>query len=165
MYMSTYVSLLISIYLSIYLSIYQKCVPTYLLWTPAYDQAKAGRPARTYIEQLCEYTGCSPEDLPEVMNYREKWRERVRDICASGTTWWWWYLSIYIRLSVCISFSVKYLSIYLSMLVYCYGSQSLNTYLSIYLSIYCSLFISIYLSIYLSIWFGSTGVRQNNGNT
>ena len=26
------------------------------------------------------------------MNYREKWRERVRDICASGTTWWWWLL-------------------------------------------------------------------------
>ena len=52
-----------------------------LLWTPAY-----GRPARTYIQQLCEDTGCSPEDLPEAMNDREKWRERVRDICASGTT-------------------------------------------------------------------------------
>ena len=61
-----------------------------LLWTPAYGQAKAGRPARTFIEHLCEDTGCSPEDLPEVMNDREKWRERVRDICASGTTWWWW---------------------------------------------------------------------------
>ena len=57
-----------------------------LLWTPAYGQAKAGRPARTYIQQLCEDTGCSPEDLPEAMNYREKWRERVRDIRASGTT-------------------------------------------------------------------------------
>ena len=57
-----------------------------LLWTPAYGQAKAGRPARTYIQQLCEDTGCSPEDLPEVMDDREKWRERVRDICASGMT-------------------------------------------------------------------------------
>ena len=57
-----------------------------LLWTPAYDQAKAGRPARTYTQQLCEDTGCCPEDLPESMNDREKWRERVRDICASGTT-------------------------------------------------------------------------------
>ena len=35
---------------------------------------------------LCEDTGCSPEDLPEAMNDREKWRERVRDIRASGTT-------------------------------------------------------------------------------
>ena len=61
-----------------------------LLWTPAYSQAKAGRPARTYIQQLCEDMGCSPEDLPEAMNDREKWRERVRDIRASGTTWWWW---------------------------------------------------------------------------
>ena len=57
-----------------------------LLWTPAYGQAKAGRPARTYIQQLCEDTGCSPEDMPEAMNDREKWRERVRDIRASGTT-------------------------------------------------------------------------------
>ena len=62
-----------------------------LLWTPAYSQAKAGRPARTYIQQLCEDTGCSPEDLPEAMNDKEKWWERVRDIRASGTTWWWWY--------------------------------------------------------------------------
>ena len=60
-----------------------------LLWTPTYGWAKAGRPARTYIQQLCEDTGCSPEDLPEAMNDREKWRERVRDIRASGTTWWW----------------------------------------------------------------------------
>ena len=62
-----------------------------LLWTPAYGQAKAGRPARTYIQQLCEDTGCNPEDLPKAMNDREKWRERVRDIRASGTTWWWWW--------------------------------------------------------------------------
>ena len=60
-----------------------------LLCTPAYGQAKVGWPARTYIQQLCEDTGCSPEDLPEAMNDREKWRERVRDIYASGTTWWW----------------------------------------------------------------------------
>ena len=30
-----------------------------LLWTPTYGRAKAGRPARTYIPQLCEDTGCS----------------------------------------------------------------------------------------------------------
>ena len=57
-----------------------------LLWTPTYDRAKAGRPAGTYIQQLCEDTGCSPEDLPEVMNNREKWRERFKDIRACGTT-------------------------------------------------------------------------------
>ena len=60
-----------------------------LLWTPTYGRAKAGRPTRTYIQQLCEDTGCSPEDMPESMNDREKWRKRVRDIRASGTTWWW----------------------------------------------------------------------------
>ena len=57
-----------------------------LLLTPAYGQAKAGRPARTYLQQLREDTGCSPEDLPEEMNDMEMWRERVRDIRTSGTT-------------------------------------------------------------------------------
>ena len=59
-----------------------------LLWIPTYGQAKAGRPARTYIQQLCEDTGYGPEDLPEAMNDREKWRERVRDIRAC----WWWFI-------------------------------------------------------------------------
>ena len=62
-----------------------------LLWTPTYGQGKAGRPARTYIQQLCEDTGCNPEDPPEAMNDREKWREMVKDIRAGGTTWWWWW--------------------------------------------------------------------------
>ena len=57
-----------------------------LLWTPTYGQAKVRRPARTYIQQLCDIAGCSPEDLPEAMNDREKERERVRDIRSSGTT-------------------------------------------------------------------------------
>ena len=53
-----------------------------LLWIPSYSRAKAGR----------------PEDLPEAMNEREKWRERFRDIRASGTTWWrwwWWYINVF----------------------------------------------------------------------
>ena len=64
-----------------------------LLWTPTYGRAKARWPARTYIQQLCEDTGCSLEDMPEAMNDREMGLERVRDIRASGTTWWrwWWY--------------------------------------------------------------------------
>ena len=41
-----------------------------LLRIPTHGRAKAGRPARTYIQQLCEDTGCCPEDLPRVMNDR-----------------------------------------------------------------------------------------------
>ena len=70
-----------------------------LQWTPEYCQAKAGRPARTYILQLCDDTGCSPEDLPEAMNDREKWRERTGDIHASGMTWWWWWFIASVRYS------------------------------------------------------------------
>ena len=62
-----------------------------LQWTPTYGRAKVGGPAGTYIQQLCEDTGCCPKDLLEAMNDREKWRERVRDIRVGDTTWWWWY--------------------------------------------------------------------------
>ena len=61
-----------------------------LLWIPSHGWTKAGRPARTYIQQLCAGTGCSSEDLPEAMDDREGWRERVKDIRADNATWWWW---------------------------------------------------------------------------
>ena len=67
-----------------------------LLWIPTHGRAKAGRPARTYIQQLCEDTGCCPENLPRAMNDREEWRERVRDIRATSAIWWWWYIYIFV---------------------------------------------------------------------
>ena len=56
-----------------------------LLWTPTHCRAKARRPARTYIQQLCEDTGCCPEDLPRVMN-------------DTSATWWWY---IYMSMVAC----------------------------------------------------------------
>ena len=87
-----------------------------LLWAPTHGRAKAGRPARTYIQQLCEDTGCGPEDLPEAMNDRREWRERVRDIRASGTTWWWWWwwflycFCTYVCISLCLCMHVYVIS-------------------------------------------------------
>ena len=66
-----------------------------LLCTPSHGRAKAGRPARTYIRQLCADTGCSPKDLSEAMNDREGWRERVMDIRADGATSWIYISIIY----------------------------------------------------------------------
>ena len=57
-----------------------------LRWTPSHGRAKAGRPSRTYIQQLSENTECSSEYLPKAMDDREGWRERVRDIRANGPT-------------------------------------------------------------------------------
>ena len=44
-----------------------------LLWTPLHGQAKAGRPARTNVQQLRADTGCSLEDLLEAMDNRDGW--------------------------------------------------------------------------------------------
>ena len=90
-----------------------------LLWIPTHGRAKAGRPARTYIQQLCEDTGCCPEDLPRAMNDREEWRERVRDIRAASTIWWWWWY-IYIQFAYCtFIFYNNILSSIVKQITYC----------------------------------------------
>ena len=66
-----------------------KLISDILSWNPSHGPTKAGQPTRTYIQQLCADTACDVEDLPEVMDNREGWQERVRDICADGATWWW----------------------------------------------------------------------------
>ena len=65
-----------------------------LLRTPSHGREKTRWPARTYIQYLCADTGCNPENLPEAMDDREGWQERVRDICADSATWWCWYIII-----------------------------------------------------------------------
>ena len=97
-----------------------KLISDVLLCTPTYGRAKAGRPARTYIQQLCEDMECSPEDLPEAKNDREKWRERISDIRASSTTWWWW---LYIKNNV----KKKMLKIFLYCLILFFCILSYNT--------------------------------------
>ena len=62
-----------------------------LQWNPSHRRAKAGWPARTYIQQLCADVGFDLKDLPEAIDDREGWRERVFDISADGVTWWWWW--------------------------------------------------------------------------
>ena len=57
------------------------------LWTPSHGRAIAGRSVQTYIQQLCADMECSPEDLLKAIDYREGWRERVRNICADSATW------------------------------------------------------------------------------
>ena len=52
-----------------------KFVSDVLLWTPSHGRAKARRPVRTYIQQLCTNTECIPEDVPKVMDDREVWQE------------------------------------------------------------------------------------------
>ena len=40
---------------------------------------------KTYIQQVCADTECSPEDLPEAIDEKEGWQERVKDIHADST--------------------------------------------------------------------------------
>ena len=72
-----------------------------LLWTLSYRRANAGRPARTFIQQLCADTGCRLEDVLEAMDDRKEWRERVWEICTIRVTWCV-YIYIYIYVCVCV---------------------------------------------------------------
>ena len=95
-----------------------------LLWIPTNGRAKTGRPARTYIQQLCEDTGCCPEDLPRAMNDREEWRERVRDIRAASMIWWWWWLW---HINHCRIFNAKSIFIFYTYKQFYYKQFSINT--------------------------------------
>ena len=77
-----------------------------LLRTP--ERAKAGRPTQTNIQQLCADTRCSPEDLPEAMDDREGWPERVWDIHTDGVTRrWWWNMCTQREKSLCHKWIIK----------------------------------------------------------
>ena len=42
-------------------------------------------------------TGYCLEDLPGVMDDRDRWKESVREIHASCAIWWWWWLPVLIK--------------------------------------------------------------------
>ena len=72
-----------------YLRSRDQLVSDVFLWTSWRGWAKAEQPGQTSIQQLCANTGCSPEDLPETIDYKEGWQERIRNIRADDATWWW----------------------------------------------------------------------------
>ena len=82
----------------------------------------------------------SPEDLPEAMNDREMWRERVRDIRASGTTWWWWFhRQLWDTRSVCLK---MYNACHFQPVIYFVTSFSLEKFHS-HMLIQIELFLSL----------------------
>ena len=87
----------------------EELISDVLLWTSSHGRAKAGRLARTYIQQLCADTGCSLEDLPRAMDDRDGCRERVRDIRVGSATWLW-YIYIYIGVSLWIEMKLASLN-------------------------------------------------------
>ena len=74
-----------------------KVISDDLQQTPSHRWAGVGWPAWTYLQLLFMDTGCNLGDMPEVMDDRDEWWERIREVHPSGTTWWWWwYIYIYI---------------------------------------------------------------------
>ena len=140
-----------------------------LLWTPTHGRAKAGRPARTYIQHLCEDTGCYPKDLPRAMNDGEEWRERVRDIRASGTTWWWWwwwYLLTYLSLNV-NNFSLNFLlfsfSNFLKFLLFIISTGNVSLLLFYFYFVFFHFFFSLpsFSFFFFFLLFLGSGVSKN----
>ena len=56
-----------------------------LLWQPKHGKNSRGRPARTYIDQLRDDSGCTNEELPAAMSDRTGWKARVKTVRASTT--------------------------------------------------------------------------------
>ena len=62
-----------------------------LVWIPSHRCASVSRPTRTYLQKLCTDTGYRLDNLPEAMDDRDEWRERVREILAGSATWLYLY--------------------------------------------------------------------------
>ena len=107
-----------------------------LLWTPSHGRAKEGRPARTYIQQLCVDTGCSLEYLLGAMDDRQGWQERVKEIRTVGVTWCPWRCT--------------YINIYIYIYIYTYA-YIYNVYIYIYIYIYLHAFI-IWMCAYARVY-------------
>ena len=65
----------------------REMVSDVLLWTPKHGYTSVGHPQKTYIQQLSEDCGCLPEDLPNLMDERDVWRVRVKNIRSRSTSW------------------------------------------------------------------------------
>ena len=71
--------------LSVTVSAAKELAGDVLLWQPKHGKQSAGRPKKTYIDQLISDTGCSYQELPAAMGDRDEWRKRVMVNRASST--------------------------------------------------------------------------------
>ena len=139
-----------------------------LPWIPSHGRAKAGWPARTYIQQLCGDTGCSLEDLSGAMDDRNGWRERIRNIRAGSATWWWWwcvcghiyeYIYIYVCVCVCVCI-VSTIQVWM-LIITCACIQHVCVCIYIYIYIDTDVsYIYIYIYIYSKLADRSRGLLE-----
>ena len=52
-----------------------------VLWTPTHGHTRVGRPAKTYIYQLCADTGYRLEDLPRVKTDKDNGKSQGNPYC------------------------------------------------------------------------------------
>ena len=55
----------------------EEIVKDVLLWTPNHGTTKIGRPRKTYVKQLCDYTGLTTEEPKRAMKDRMTWKKIV----------------------------------------------------------------------------------------
>ena len=97
-----------------------KLISDILLWTTSHGWAKVGQPVKIYIQQLYADTGYGLEDLMGVMDDRDGWLERVKEIRAGSMTWRWWNKprnDILIHWCMCVCIYI-YIYIYKVMVVW-----------------------------------------------
>ena len=67
-----------------------------LQWTPTHGRVRVGRPAKTYVHQVCADIGFSLDDLSVAIDERDGWREKVMVTRSVNVTWLYIYIYIYI---------------------------------------------------------------------
>ena len=83
----------------------QEITSDLLLWSPNYGKRRVGRPAITYIDQLCRDTGYLPNDLPTLLQDRDGWSDILMNARATST---WWWLRIQAWLKRCVIQQIRH---------------------------------------------------------
>ena len=56
-----------------------------ILWEPSHGKRSRGRPRKTYVDQLIADTACTYEDVANLMDDRDRWKELINESRASST--------------------------------------------------------------------------------
>ena len=96
-----------------------------------HGRTKAGRQARTYIQQLCEDTGCCPEGLPRTKKDREEWQKCM---------------------CMYISYIYVYVYIYMCLYIYIYMWGSIYVCVCVCVCVYIYICVCVCVCIYMYIY-------------
>ena len=137
-----------------------KFISNILLWTPSHGHTSVHQPTTSHLQQLCMDTGCSFQDLLEVMDDTDEWEERVKKIHANNVTWGYKYIQACMCVCVCVC-------VYIELWLHTYFSVHMfkreYVCVCIYIYIYIYIHTHTYTHTHTCSWYATKVDRKDSG--